>query len=379
MGLGVIEIATNRFTWVKQHEWDIENLTINHDKQVLAYTVNEGGISKGVLLHLLENDQPRIQHWEAPKGAISELNFSPDNKRIVYVLNGATNPADIWELNVASLHSKRVTYVSHSPVVEPLLVEPELIHYPSFDGLNIPAFYYKPRVSAPRNLPVVIFVHGGPESQIRPTYHPSLQYLLNRGYAVCTPNVRGSTGYGKTYTHLDDVRKRMDSVKDLAYLVEWLKTEGKADPERIAIMGRSYGGFMVLAAITHYPDLWAAAIEFVGISSIKTFLQNTSVWRRKLRESEYGCLETDGDFFDEIDPLHRTNAIRCPLMVLHGANDPRVSISESEQIVVELRERNHPVSYIRFEDEGHSFVKQNNIVKAYTDVAEFLDLYMSES
>lgn len=216
------------------------------------------------------------------------------------------------------------------------------------------------------------------ESQIRAVYNPFLQYFLNRGYAVCTPNVRGSTGYGKTYSHLDDVEKRMDSVQDLTYLVEWLKTEGSADPLKIAIMGRSYGGFMVLAAITHYPEIWAAAIDIVGISSFRTFLENTSVWRRKLREAEYGNIEEHGEFFDQIDPIHHTDKINAPLMVLHGANDPRVPIEETEQIVTELKERNHPIQYIRFEDEGHFFVKLKNNIIAYTRVADFLEKYIGK-
>lgn len=215
--------------------------------------------------------------------------------------------------------------------------------------------------------------HYQDESQIRMVYNPFLQYFINRGYAVCTPNVRGSTGYGKSYTHLDDRRKRMDSVADLASLVDWLKTKGNADPDKIAIMGRSYGGFMVLAAITHYPHLWNAAIDIVGISSFRSFLENTSVWRRKLRESEYGSIEEDGDFFDEIDPIHHTDKITAPLMVLHGANDPRVPVAEAEQIVADLNKRNHPVEYICFEDEGHFFVKLKNNITAYSRVADFLD------
>ncbi|MEH7457637.1 S9 family peptidase [Bacillus sp. JJ1127] len=373
IGLGVINLATSHFTWLDQRDWDLEGLQMSNNKQLLAYSVNEGGISKGVLLNL---QNKTIESWDTPNGVITNITFSQDDARLSYVLNGATHPSDIWELDLKTKKNARLTYVSQSPVVEHALVEPELIHFTSFDGLEVPAFFYKPQQVKNEKLPVVVFVHGGPESQIRAVYNPFLQYFLNRGYAVCTPNVRGSTGYGKAYTHLDDVRKRMHSVQDLTYLVEWLKTEGNADPNKIAIMGRSYGGFMVLAAITHYPDLWSAAIDIVGISSLKTFLQNTSPWRRKLREAEYGCIEADGDFFDEIDPLHRTDQIKCPVMLLHGANDPRVPIEETEQIVNELKERDHPVSYIRFEDEGHFFVKLKNNITAYTSVADFLNQYI---
>lgn len=340
----------------------------------MQLTVNAGGISKGIIYSIEDGS---LESWQTPTGVISEISFSPDNKRFAYVFNGAAHPADIWEVEVETKHSRRLTFVSSLPIVEEQLVEPKLINFTSFDGLNVPAFYYKPKESSGK-LPVVVFVHGGPEYQIRAVYNPFLQYFINRGYAVCTPNVRGSTGYGKSYTHLDDVRKRMDSVKDLTALVDWLKEEGGADPDKIAVMGRSYGGFMVLAAITHYPELWAAAIDIVGISSFKTFLENTSVWRRKLREAEYGSIEADEEFFDEIDPLHRTKDIQCPVMMLHGANDPRVPIEETEQMVKELKERNHPVHYIRFEDEGHFFVKLKNNITAYSSVADFLDKHIGK-
>lgn len=371
-GLAVMDLATKEITWLDDRDWDLEELTMSSDKKILAYSINEGGVSQGVLYHL---EYQTKQTWQTPIGVISELSFSPDGSKLVYVFNGPTNPSDIWELDLSTFEAKQLTYVSLSPVVQPQLIDPELIQFTSFDGIEVPAFLYKPK-HAEGKLPVVVFVHGGPESQIRAVYNPFLQYFLNHGYAVCTPNVRGSTGYGKTYTHLDDVRKRMDSIKDLVSLAQWLKAEGIADPGKIAIMGRSYGGFAVLAAITHFPDIWSAAIDIVGISSFRTFLEKTSSWRRKLREAEYGSIENDGEFFDQIDPIHHVDKITCPLMVLHGANDPRVPIEETEQIVDELRTRNHPVTYIRFEDEGHFFVKLKNNITAYTGVAEFLDQYI---
>jgi dipeptidyl aminopeptidase/acylaminoacyl peptidase len=367
-----INLGTGELTWLDEYEWDIEGLALNHTGHLLAYTINEAGVSKGILRELQTNKETE---WTTPPGVIEELTFSPDDRKLAFIFNGATHPSEIWELDLASGEIERLTYVSNSPAVEDQLVEPELIQFKSFDGLEVPAFYYKPKhVEGP--YPVVVFVHGGPESQIRSVYNPFLQYFISRGYAVCTPNVRGSTGYGKSYTHLDDVRKRMDSVKDLVSLVEWLKTDGNADPNKIAIMGRSYGGFVVLAAVTHYPDLWAAGIDIVGISSFKSFLENTSIWRRKLREAEYGSLENDTEFFNDIDPIHRTDKITAPMIVLHGANDPRVPISETEQIVNDLRKRNRPVEYVRFEDEGHFFVKLKNNIVAYTEVANFLDKWI---
>lgn len=211
---------------------------------------------------------------------------------------------------------------------------------------------------------------------MRNDFNPALQYFLHRGYAVLAPNVRGSSGYGKVYIHLDDVRKRMDSVADLTYAAKWLVEHGKADVSRIAVMGRSYGGFMVLAAVTHYPEVWAAGIDIVGIGHFRTFMENTSPYRRHLREAEYGSIENDGAFFDEIAPILRVGDIQCPMFVTHGANDPRVPISEAETMVAGLRERDHPVEYIRLEDEGHGMVKLANRIRVFSGIAQFLDRHV---
>ena len=202
------------------------------------------------------------------------------------------------------------------------------------------------------------------------------QYLVAQGYALLEPNVRGSTGYGYEYQSLDDVRLRMDSVADLQHAALWLQSSGIADPERIVVMGGGYGGFMVLSAITTYPNLWAAAVDIVGIANFVTFLENTGPWRRKLRESEYGSLERDLDFLESISPIHHVNDITAPLFVIHGANDPRVPIGEAEQIVAALRARKVPVEYLRFEDEGHGLVKRANKLVAYPAVARFLEKYV---
>jgi dipeptidyl aminopeptidase/acylaminoacyl peptidase len=370
--LALIHIKTKHFMWLEQGKWDFEELEMNKDKNLLAFTINEGGISKGLLLDL---NSSHLYTWKTPTGIIKDLKFSPDSKKLAYVFNGPAHPSDIWELDLETVQLERLTYVSRSPVLEHTFVEPELISYRSFDQLQIPAFYYKPK-NISGKFPVVIIIHGGPEMQSRAVYTPVVQYLIRKGYAVCTPNIRGSTGYGKTYTKLDDVRKRMDAVKDIVSLVEWLKQHGNIDSNRIAIMGGSYGGFMVLAAISHYPHLWSAAIDIVGMSSLRTFLQTTSPWRKLLREIEYGTIERDGDFFDKIDPLNHANRITSPLLVIHGESDPRVHIQESEQIVNKLKERQHQVDFIRFEDEGHTISKLKNKQIAYKAIVNFLEKNM---
>jgi dipeptidyl aminopeptidase/acylaminoacyl peptidase len=267
-----------------------------------------------------------------------------------------------------------------------------LVKYKSFDGREIPAWYYKPEKIVGKvntkagpitlgmrqvsDLPVIVSVHGGPEGQERPGFSGLYQYYLSRGYAILATNVRGSTGYGKTFTHLDDVKNREDSVKDLAYAAGWLKASGGADPKRIAVMGGSYGGYMTLAAITLYPDLWAAAVDTVGIANWESFLKNTSGYRRRQREVEYGRLDKDLDFLRQVSPLTKVDKIKTPLFVIAGKNDPRVPYTEAEQIVGALKKRGAVVEYKLFDDEGHGVAKLKNRLVLYPQVADFLDKYM---
>ncbi|MCW5881866.1 MAG: S9 family peptidase, partial [Anaerolineae bacterium] len=235
-----------------------------------------------------------------------------------------------------------------------------------------------PEGEGARKLPVVVHVHGGPESQSRPAFNAVVAYFVQRGYAVLLPNVRGSTGYGRRYTHLDDVKRRMDSVADLAASARWLVAEGNANPNRVAVMGGSYGGFMTLAALSTYPELWAAGVDIVGIGNFVTFLERTGAYRRAHRESEYGSLAHHRDVLERISPIHKVDRITAPLMVIHGANDPRVPIYEAEQMVAALQARQHPVEYLRFEDEGHGIVKLGNRIVAYGAIGNFLDRYLRD-
>jgi dipeptidyl aminopeptidase/acylaminoacyl peptidase len=227
---------------------------------------------------------------------------------------------------------------------------------------------------APR-APVIVSVHGGPEGQERPGFSGLYQYYLSRGYAILAPNVRGSTGYGKTYTHLDDVRNREDSVKDLDAAAEWLKRNG-SDPRKVAIMGGSYGGYMTLAAITLFPDRWAAAVDTVGIANWESFLKNTSGYRRRQREVEYGRLDRDLDFLRSISPLAKVDRIKAPLFVIQGKNDPRVPYTEAEQIVKAVKDKGGVVQYKLYDDEGHGISKLKNRLELYPLVADFLDKYL---
>jgi dipeptidyl aminopeptidase/acylaminoacyl peptidase len=376
--------------------WDVEGIRVSPSGNLLAYTVNREGFSELHLRGLEVGGKPLItsilEKDETVKlpaqGIVGGLEFSKDGAKLAFTFNSAKYNSDIWIYDLQSKNLMQLTKSSRSGIPQSSFVEPQLIKFKSFDGREIPAWYYKPEqvvakgdktsisVSQTQNLPVIVSVHGGPEGQERPGFNSLYQYYLARGYAVLATNVRGSTGYGKTFSHLDDVQKREDSVKDLAFAVEWLKTQGGADAKRIAVMGGSYGGYMTMAAVTLYPELWAAAVNTVGIVNWETFLKNTSGYRRRQREVEYGMLDKDIDFLRRISPLAKVDKIKTPLFVIHGKNDPRVPYTEAEQVVKALKDRGAIVEYKLYDDEGHGISKLKNRLELYPLVADFLDKYM---
>lgn len=392
--LAQMDLATRRVDIIDNTEWDLSTIEMSPDGGMLAYTINREGYSELYLRRLDTDGKPLITAIgpkEAPiklpgRGVVGALSFSRDSSgeayrtgnKLAFSFNSSRSPSNIWIYDLKSTKLAQATNSSLAGIPQSTFVEPELITYKSFDGREIPAWYYKPTVNGggTDGLRVLVDVHGGPEGQARPTFSAVTQYFLSRGYAILAPNVRGSTGYGKVFTHLDDVRNREDSVKDLAASVEWLKTKGGADPARIAVMGGSYGGYMTLAAITLYPELWAAAVDTVGISNFESFLRNTSGYRRKLREVEYGSLERDIDFLRSISPLNRVDRIKTPLMVIQGKNDPRVPYTEAEQIVTALKRRGAVVEYRLFDDEGHGIAKLSNRLIVFPLVGDFLDKYL---
>ncbi len=396
LALAYLDLATLELRMIDAPDWDVEEVALTRDGRLLAYAVNVDGYSD---LRLRDAAAGMMLPVPAlPPAAYSQLTWSPDGRRLAFTLNGARYNPDIWVLDVAEGRAWQVTRSARGGIPREDLAEPETVRYPTFDGRAIPALFFPARSrdggeelqgqrdhgqqggreeerGQGQGFAAVVEVHGGPESQRRPVWNAAIQYLVGRGYAVLSPNVRGSTGYGKAYSHLDDVRRRMDAVRDLAHAVEWLRGRG-ADPRRIAVMGASYGGFMALSAITAYPDLWAAAVDIVGIANLVSFLEHTGPWRRALREREYGSLAHDRAFLEDISPLHHAGAIRAPLLVIHGANDPRVPVGEAGQIVRALAERERPVEYLRFEDEGHGLVKLPNRIKGYTEIGAFLDRWL---
>jgi dipeptidyl aminopeptidase/acylaminoacyl peptidase len=352
--------------------WDVSSLRVCRAGGLLAYHVNVDGYLQPTIERLADGSTLRLHGLPAGVSELSE--FSADGRLAAITVNGPRHNPDVWLAELDSGQVRQLTRSSRAGLPQASFVEPELIRYPSFDGLTIAGFLYRPPQARPGEpLRVLFMVHGGPESQTQPTFSPLTQYFVNRGYAVFAPNVRGSTGYGKRFAHLDDVDKRPDAVADLAAGARYLIDQGIADPRRLALYGASYGGFMVLAALTQYPELWAAGIDVVGIANFLTFLRNTGPWRRDLRIAEYGDPEKDRELLERLSPINHVQRIRAPLLVVHGANDPRVPVEEAEQLVAALRAREVPVTYLRYEDEGHGLSKLANRLEAYAKMAEFLD------
>ncbi|MGH8079870.1 MAG: S9 family peptidase [Lysobacter sp.] len=363
------EPATGKFDVLSANiPWDVDQLSLSEDGKRLLFVSNEDGIGK---LHVLSlPDHKEAQLPALPIGVIGRAEFSPDGKRIALAINTATSPSDVYTIDLSANRLTRWTRSEVGGLDSSKFVTPTLIRYPSFDRVDgkprtIPAFYYKPaNLPAGKKVPVVILIHGGPEGQSQPSFNASAQFLANElGVAMLVPNVRGSSGYGRTYLSLDNAEKREDSVKDIGALLDWVGKQPELDAKRVGVYGGSYGGYMVLASLTHYSDRIRAGVDVVGISDFTTFLNNTESYRRDLRRAEYGDerIPEMKAVFDRISPLKNAGKIASPLFVAQGRNDPRVPYTEAEQIVKAVRANGQPVWFLMFNDEGHGFQKKANI------------------
>lgn len=340
----------------------------------LLVTWNEDGISRAELRD--PRSLERVAEVPLPgDGVAGSYRFSRDGRHLAFGFSSSRVPGDAWRWDTVTGELTRLT-VSPSAVDPGTFVEPDLVRLPSFDGLEVPAFVFRPRDAGPDRTPVVVLVHGGPESQYRPSFGAVTQYLVAGGFAVLAPNVRGSTGYGRTYQHLDDVEQRRDAIRDLAAVHDWVAGTADLDPGRCALHGGSYGGYMVLAGLSLQPERWAAGVSRVGISSLVTFLENTAEYRRAFREREYGSLEEDRALLEELSPLNHVGDIRAPLLSVHGANDPRVPVGEAEQMHEVLTQRGVDNELLVYADEGHGLSKLTNRVDAYPRVVRFLEEHL---
>ncbi|HTN27251.1 MAG TPA: S9 family peptidase [Burkholderiales bacterium] len=341
--------------------WNVEEFDLTLDGAKLAFTTNEDGESR---LNIIEPASGRALAMPAmPKGVITGLSWNRQGTELAFNFSSAKEPTGGYSLDLARGQVVRWTIPDTGGADPTTFVEPELVRWKSFDGRTISGYLYRPpaRFGGPR--PVVVEIHGGPEGQSRPAFYGRYNYFINElGIALLLPNVRGSTGYGKTFLGLDDGMKREDSVRDIGAALDWIGTDARLDAKRVLVSGGSYGGYMSLATATLYNDRIACSIDVVGISNFVSFLTNTESYRRDLRRAEYGD-ERDPAmraFLESISPLNRADRIRKPLLVIQGANDPRVPRSEAEQIVRTVRGHGTSVWYLLAMDEGHGFAKKSN-------------------
>lgn len=369
--LAYYETGSGNFTFVKQFGWDVEGVAVTEDGKYLALVLNEDGYSS--LLVYERESMKEVRLPALPKGVMASANSMDTlGHKLLFSISLPDAPENIYELDIDNRSIRQVTGNRVEQVKKEEMATPRLIRFASFDRQRVPFFLYVPQGKAEKNLPLMIDIHGGPEGQATPAFKPFLQYLLKEGIAVAAPNIRGSTGYGKTYTHLDDAEKRLDSVLDIEELVKFVIAEGIADEKRIGVMGSSYGGFMALSCVSRLPRLFACAVDTVGMFNLVTFLENTAPYRIAHRESEYGSLKGQRQMLYEVSPVSRVDDIVAPLMVIHGANDPRVPVSEAEQVVSRLKARGVTVDYLRYEDEGHGISKLKNKLDCYPRMAAFI-------
>lgn len=373
--VGYYDVLTGKIRHVYHTDHDITRVALSCDGKYLAMVVSVDGFGE---FRILDTGTGRFAAAPMPpRGFIytyAGMQWSPVGHKLLFTFSSGSRPAGLWVLDLDADAVYSLTDAGLPSDIQDRLAEPEAHVYTSFDGLRISYLFYKANDN-PDN-PTMIQIHGGPESQEFPMYDPLIQYLVGQEVNIVAPNIRGSIGYGKTFHHLDDVEKRMDSIRDIECLARHLLDTGKVLPGKLGIMGASYGGYATLCAIANYPELWSAAIDIVGMSNLETFLENTAPYRRAHREGEYGSLSNHRDVLRRASPIHVAHQITAPLMVIHGANDPRVPVSEAEQIVKNLQSRGISVKYLCYSDEGHGIMKLANKLDCYPQVVQFLKQHL---
>jgi len=353
--------------------WDVDEFELSPDGKTIAFVTNEDGVGK---IHLIDaKSGKKLRAPQLPLGVPSGVTWHENGREIAFNFTSARSPSDVYSFDVKSGKLDRWTESETGGLRTDNFVEPELVRVKSFDGLTVSGFLYRPDPKKfPGKRPLIINIHGGPESQSRPTFMSRNNYYLDElGVAVLLPNVRGSSGYGKTFLALDNGFKREDSVKDIGAFLDWAGGDTGIDAARIAVTGGSYGGYMTLACMTHYSERLRCGVDIVGISSFLTFLKNTQDYRRDLRRVEYGD-ERDpkmAEFMAKIAPLNNVEKIGKPLFIVQGLNDPRVPVTEAEQMAKAIRDRGGKVWYLMAKDEGHGFQKKKNADFQFVSTIQF--------
>ena len=365
---GPIEVVAGR------DDAELDQYEITEDGKTAALVWNVGGRSELAFLDLAtgkETPGPKL-----PGDLVGGLDFSADGRQLALTIAGSTRPADVWVLDRASNEIRQVTFSPHAGVALESLVAPELVQLKAPDGVPFSGWLYRAAGKQGPG-PVVLSFHGGPEGQERPNFNSTYQALLARGISVFAPNVRGSSGFGKTFVNLDNGPLRVGAVRDIKACVDWLVDQKVADSKRIGIMGGSYGGYMTMAGLAEYPDLFAAGANLFGVVNFETFFSHTEPWMAAISTVEYGDPATQKDMLRDLSPIHKVNRVKAPTLVLHGANDTNVPVVEAEQVVDSLKKRGIPVEYVLFPDEGHGFRKTPNRVRSTVAIVEWFDRHLN--
>ncbi len=366
---------------VYEANWDISYAYHSYNERYFIVGINSDAQTK-IKIFDNKNGGKEVKFPDFKGANVIEVTISRSEENMSFYLSQSNATPDLYVYNFKSGQYKKLSN-SMNPEINPDdLVKGEVIRYKSFDGLEIPAILYKPHIASKENkVPAIVWVHGGPGGQSRIGYNPLIQYLVNHGYAVVAVNNRGSSGYGKTFSELDDMRHGEDDLQDCIYAKNYLATTGWADTSKVGILGGSYGGYMVVAALAFQPDAFKVGVDIFGVTNWLRTLKNIPPWWEAFRKALYkemGNPETDSAYLYKISPLFHASNITKPLMVLQGANDPRVLKVESDEMVEAVRKNGVPVEYVVFEDEGHGFRKTENEIEGYEKILNFLDKYLAE-
>ncbi|MDB5078559.1 MAG: hypothetical protein JWP00_483 [Chloroflexi bacterium] len=362
---GPIEVIAGR------DDAELESFRISEDGRLAVLVWNRSGQNELAFLDLesLEvKDGPAL-----PAPVVGNLKLSPDSNRIALTLTGANRPMDIWILDLATDEFRQITFSPHPGIDLEQLVVPELVEFPAHDGVTLTGWLYR---AGDRSGPLVLSFHGGPEGQERPLFSSNYQALVMRGISVLAPNIRGSSGFGKTFVNLDNGHLRFNAIKDIKACIDFVVSHKYGWPGQIGIMGGSYGGYMTMAGLVEFPDLIAAGANLYGIVNFETFFAQTEPWMAAISKVEYGDPDTQADLLRRLSPIHRLGRLTSPTLVIHGANDTNCPVVEAEQVVENLNERGIPVEYILFPDEGHGFRKIPNRIRATAAIVNWFEKYL---
>lgn len=356
----------------ERQDAELNGLTVADDFKTAVLDWNQAGRSQLVLLDLESMASRALDNL--PTEIVGTSDISADGGSLAFTASGSNEPTNVWLMDLSASKVTRLTNSAHEGVVLESLVKPQLVTYPAHDNLELSGWLYRPKSTGPAAY--VLDFHGGPEGQERPTFNATIQALLLRGIGVFAPNVRGSSGFGKTFVNLDNGILRKDAIKDIKASADYLVNAGIADGQRLGIMGGSYGGYMVMAGLTEYPDLFAAGANLFGVVNFKTFFENTEPWMAAISTVEYGDPVTQAEMLADLSPINKVDRVTAPTIVLHGANDTNVPVVEAEQVVESLRQRDVPVHYVLFPDEGHGWSKTENRVRSTVEIVDWFASYL---